>query len=205
MKEIDFSDLPEIINGIVEGQQGRSLIALVGAPASGKSTLAVDLARSLGPTTQVVPMDGFHHNNDVLDRMNRRAFKGAPDTFDGHGFLSKIRALTEQDQVSLPGFDRQNDCTVPNVHRVGPDTKIAIVEGNYLLLNRAPWNELAQFWTTSIYLDVPEGTLTQRLLTRWRDHGLDDDTARRKTFENDLPNARLVAKSSLPAEYVIRG
>lgn len=205
MQEVTFSDLPDILKTAAEAQEGRALIALVGAPASGKSTLATELATSLGPIAQVVPMDGFHHNNDVLDRKNRRAFKGAPDTFDGHGFLSKIRALTEHDHVSLPGFDRQNDCTVPNVHHVGPKTKIAIVEGNYLLLNRAPWSELAQFWTTSIYLDVPEGTLTQRLLERWRSHGLDDDTARRKTFENDLPNARLVAKSSLPSDYVIRG
>ncbi len=64
----------------------RRLIALAGAPASGKSTLAHALC-ALVPGACVVPMDGFHLDNALLEARGLLARKGAPETFDARGFL----------------------------------------------------------------------------------------------------------------------
>ena len=41
-------------------------VAIAGPPGSGKSTLAADLARRIGPSCCLVPMDGFHLDNATL-------------------------------------------------------------------------------------------------------------------------------------------
>ncbi len=53
----------------------RILLGLAGAPASGKSSLAAELARRLRLqkcSAEVVPMDGFHLDNGVLDARGLR-------------------------------------------------------------------------------------------------------------------------------------
>ena len=49
----------------------RNLIAIAGAPGAGKSHLAAELAAALNAATPgsaaVLPMDGFHLSNDVLE------------------------------------------------------------------------------------------------------------------------------------------
>ncbi|MDO7629820.1 MAG: NB-ARC domain-containing protein, partial [Loktanella sp.] len=64
---------------------GRLIVAIAGAPGSGKSTLAKEVARRISlqkcPCI-VVPMDGFHLDNAILEDLNLIARKGAPETFD---------------------------------------------------------------------------------------------------------------------------
>ena len=78
--------------------QPRVLVALAGAPGSGKSTLATELARRLRDqrlACEVVPMDGFHLDNAVLDARGLRARKGSPETFDADGFVHLVRRLID--------------------------------------------------------------------------------------------------------------
>lgn len=167
----------------------RRLIAIAGAPASGKSTLAADLVAALGATASLVPMDGFHLDNRLLDTRGLRSRKGAPQTFDAAGFVHLVRRLAVEDEVVSPVFDRTRDIAIAGARAVGPDTETAVVEGNYLLLNQAPWSELQQHWDLSVMLDVSEEVLTRRLIQRWRDHGLDPELAEARARSNDLANA----------------
>ncbi|MEO0402219.1 MAG: hypothetical protein AAF214_07570, partial [Pseudomonadota bacterium] len=59
--------LPDIAAAIlrVPVQNGRRIIAIAGAPASGKSTLAYDLNQQIAGSC-VLPMDGFHRSNADL-------------------------------------------------------------------------------------------------------------------------------------------
>ena len=50
---------------------GRRLIALA-PPASGKSTLAAELVVALGSTSKLVPVDGFHLDNRLLEARGLR-------------------------------------------------------------------------------------------------------------------------------------
>ena len=183
----------------------RFLVALAGPPASGKSTLAADLAATLAPGARVVPMDGFHYDDVVLEARGQRARKGAPETYDAAGFLHLIRRLRAEEEVAIPIFDRTLELSRAAADIVGPDDRILIVEGNYLLLNRDPWRHLAPLFDLTVFLGVSEPELIRRLTDRWRHHGKSDAAAQDWITSNDLPNALTVINGSNKAEITLRG
>jgi pantothenate kinase len=69
----------------------RFITAVAGPPGAGKSTVAAQIVAAIGHHARVVPMDGFHYDNAVLDQLGLRARKGAPETFDAAGFLHLMR------------------------------------------------------------------------------------------------------------------
>ncbi|APE45502.1 nucleoside/nucleotide kinase family protein [Sulfitobacter alexandrii] len=180
----------------------RRLVAVTGAPGSGKSTLAGLLAAA-DPTFALVPMDGFHLDNAVLRPRGLLARKGAPETFDVAGFTHLVARLAREDEVIHPTFDRALDRAVAGSGVVGPFTRTAIVEGNYLLLDRPEWRDLAGMWDLSIRLDVSLATLETRLTQRWLTHGHTPQAAAEKVRHNDLPNAELVVAAALPADITL--
>ena len=187
--------------------QGRIMVAIVGPPGSGKSTLSDALCSKLikaGESSVVVPMDGFHLDNSVLHKRGLFDRKGAPETFDTDGFLTLITRLKEQDKdVRIPRFDRDQDKVILDVETVARSEKILLVEGNYLLLNRPDWQRLHSFWDLSIFLKPPLEVLEQRLIQRWRDQGLSELDAERRALGNDIPNAELVIQNSIRADIEI--
>ena len=177
----------------------RRIICIAGAPASGKSTLALHLAQSLctaGCKTQVVPLDGFHLDNNILVTRGVLPRKGSVDTFDANGMLSLVRRIGSEDDVYFPEFDRARDISIACAAQIENDCDTIIVEGNYLLLDAPVWRELAVHWDLSIGLKVPEPILLDRLVRRWQNQGLSLAVARRRAKENDLKNARVVIKKT---------
>ena len=183
----------------------RILVAIAGAPASGKSTLSDRLCHHLGGDeagAAVVPMDGFHFDDAILKQRGLLNRKGAPNTFDVGGLQRILTALkTETDQdVYVPLFDRRLELSRGSARCISPRHKIILVEGNYLLLGQAPWDRLAPMFDLSIYLDVAEEILRARLIDRWRGFGFDDASALEKALGNDLPNAQIVATMTGPSD-----
>ncbi len=185
---------------------GRLLVAIVGAPGAGKSRLAAELAQALNSRSPgaaaILPMDGFHRDNGWLDAQGLRAVKGAPETFD----VAALRACLERvkqagDDCTVPVFDRAADAVVPAGATIAATARFILVEGNYLLLTRAPWRALYPLFDLSIRLAVPEAELRRRLMARWA--GLPAAEARRRTEENDLPNGRLIRAEGRAADLVV--
>ncbi|MBT8415146.1 MAG: hypothetical protein KJO30_12525 [Boseongicola sp.] len=186
--------------------QRRHLVALIGPPASGKTTVADALLNELnarGVPTGLIAMDGFHLDNSILDARGLRARKGAPETFDLAGFASLLARLTVEDEVIAPTFDRVRDASIGSSRVVSKDMSTVIVEGNYLLLDAPGWRDLAKHWTLSVMLAVPMDALEKRLMQRWRDFGFSEADARAKALGNDIPNARRVLEQSLPADVTL--
>ena len=193
---------------VLAQDSNRYLVGIAGAPASGKSTLAAELARRLnaqGRKTVVVPMDGFHLDNAILDARGLRPRKGAPETFDAPGFLRLVRALKSGEEVFAPLFDRTRDIAIAGAVAVPPAARVIIVEGNYLMFNEDPWLELADLWDVSVRVDVAMPELRARLIQRWLSLNHSPSVATRRAEGNDIPNAQRVIDRALPCDFDLNG
>lgn len=212
----DRDDKPQIdIDPVVDAAQdllarpGRHVLAIAGAPGSGKSRLVERLlARLDDPPGRVaiLPMDGFHYDDAVLHAMGRRPWKGAPDTFDLGGLDATLRRLRDpaEGAVAVPVFDRDLEVSRGSARIIGPEVKLILAEGNYLLLDRPGWRDLRAHFDLTVMIEVPEDELRRRLTRRWQRHGLGETEIAFKLHENDLPNGLLVTQASCAADLVLR-
>lgn len=200
---MDEAGLHAVIAERLEGCD-RLIVAIAGAPGAGKSTLAERLREEIearGESVAVVPMDGFHFDDRVLVARGLLARKGAPETFDVAGFRHLLRRLRAREpDVAIPIFDRAIEISRAGAAIVPADTRVILTEGNYLLLDEAPWDSLVGVFDLTIWLDVPVDELERRLVRRWLDHGFALEQAREKALANDIPNARRAAAGSRPAD-----
>ena len=200
---MDISALVESLRKKL-GRKKPMMIAIVGAPGAGKSTLAEQLCKELGPSAVVVPMDGFHFDDVILNARGDRARKGAPHTFDVLGFealLKRIKAC--ETDIAIPVFDRAQELSRAGAAIINAQMKFIIVEGNYLLLKQKPWNRLKRLFDATVFIKVPEAELERRLVARWRGFGFDEASAKAKALGNDIPNARVVVAHSAKADVVV--
>lgn len=184
--------------------QGRFIAALAGPPGAGKSTLAEAVVEALGPDARVVPMDGFHFDDAILNARGQRNRKGAPETFDVAGYRHLLSRLVDEAEVAIPVFDRALELSRGSADLVTKDHRILVTEGNYLLLNEAPWTDLADYFDLTVMIDVPEQELDRRLLERWDFYGKTPEAARAWIDGNDMPNIRRVTQGSRPADVTVR-
>ena len=188
-------------------RSGRALLGLVGPPGSGKSTLAAALQAEFADVAQVVPMDGFHLANVELERLGRRARKGAPDTFDSGGYVALLKRLLAQQNdevVYAPEFRREIEEPIANAIPVFARTQLVITEGNYLLLDEGPWAEVKGLLDEIWYVDVDDALRVDRLTQRHVQFGRSADEATAWVAGTDEPNARLIAASRARASFVFR-
>ncbi|HEX6122849.1 MAG TPA: nucleoside/nucleotide kinase family protein [Ktedonobacterales bacterium] len=200
-----------ITAGLTERGRPRFLLGITGPPAAGKSRFASLLALTINqlvgwPAAIAVPMDGFHLPNAVLEARGLRALKGAPQTFDGPGFISLLERLRRDlpEPVWCPIYDRTLHEPVEHALEVPAATRIIIVEGNYLLLDTPPWNQARAHFDQIWYLDAPTSITTLRLLERHITGGRSEQEAREKIAGTDLPNARLIEQTRARADRVLQ-
>lgn len=182
---------------------GRVFVAIVGAPGAGKSTFAQALLDHIDGAA-ILPMDGFHLDNATLSDRGLLHRKGAPQTFDTQGLLRVLHQIRAGGAVRVPTFDRTADCVVPAGGRIEAETRVVLVEGNYLLLDASGWRDMHPFWDLSVFLDVPMPELESRLIQRWLDHGMPRDAAEHRARQNDIINAQTVHDSSIQADCRVR-
>ena len=181
--------------GDLDTSDARLLVAIAGPPGSGKSTLAEHVQKRLqenGTPCGLVPMDGFHLDNDVLRARGLYSKKGAPQTFDAEGFHALVERLCSEDTVQYPLFDRENDRVSLDAATITYKERIVLVEGNYLFLDDPAWRPLSKFWALKVFISPSIETLEMRLIERWLIQGLNQSAAKKRAEENDLVNARLV-------------
>ncbi|MES1953601.1 nucleoside/nucleotide kinase family protein [Salinisphaera hydrothermalis] len=201
---------PAVLEAVqaLAGGPKRRLLGIVGAPAAGKSTLALALARALGERASSVPMDGFHLSQHQLDILGRADRKGAPDTFDADGYralLGRIRAAAERNEiVYAPGFYREIEEPIAASLAVAPETPLVITEGNYLLLDDAPWPDVAAQLDAVWYLDVDTPLREEWLVARHMRFGRGEAEARAWMVATDRPNAERIVASAHRADRVLR-
>lgn len=187
-------------------RSARSIVFIAAPPATGKSTLAAFLADELTnmeQPAQAVGIDGFHFPNAYLREhavvrhggtIPLSRIKGAPETYDSTALLDTLRATATTD-TAWPGYSRRLHEGVPNA--LPTPGVITIVEGNWLLLESAPWRHMSDYADLTIFITALRETLRQRLIHRKVQGGLALDQATEFVEFSDLPNVDTVLHHSM--------
>ncbi|MGX1159288.1 hypothetical protein FBY31_2344 [Arthrobacter sp. SLBN-100] len=184
----------------------RIILGIAGAPGSGKSTFGAWIQEQFEPgLAVVVPMDGFHLGNAIIDGTPLRKRKGAIDTFDAGGYLSLLRRLVRRDEpvVYAPEFRRTLDEPVAASIAVPAEVPLVITEGNYLLAEPDPWKEVRAQLDEVWFVDTPPGMRLKRLVERHVSFGMDPAAAIAWATGPDEANAVLIQGTSPAADRII--
>ncbi|KAH0424501.1 hypothetical protein CcaCcLH18_11537 [Colletotrichum camelliae] len=205
----------------------RLLIGIAGIPGSGKTTLsqiittrlntrasALDTSYTHSPPAAFVPMDGYHLTRAQLsalpDPSTAHARRGAVFTFDGAAFHALVTSLRvplspSSAPILAPSFDhavkdpKQDDIAILPAHR------IVVFEGNYLALDKDPWNAAARLMDELWFVDVDFEVARKRLVKRHVKAGIakDEEEADKRARENDLVNGREIVDFRMEVDEVV--
>jgi pantothenate kinase len=183
------------------------VIGITGAPGAGKSTTAQSVS-SLIPDSIVIPMDGYHFTKAHLSSMenHEEAFKrrGAHWTFDAAKFVEDLKNLKQNRAGKFPSFDHGVGDPVEQDIEVTHHHKVIIVEGNYLLLDIEPWNQIKDILDFTYFIDCDLNVSSDRVRRRHISVGRTPEEAANRVETNDLLNAQLIQESAPRANKVIQ-
>lgn len=143
---------------------------------------------------------------DPVTAIHRR---GAAFTFDGLGFHSLIKSLTDQIEpnkvITAPSFDHAVKDPIADSIFILPVHRVVLVEGNYCALNRDPWKSAAKLMTELWYLDIAKEVVWARLAKRHLASGIvhNEQEAIDRAKGTDELNAQDIRQNLLPVDEII--
>jgi pantothenate kinase len=213
-------------------------VGIAGGPGSGKSTLAAAVADILNSKLSdasngndakaavVLPMDGFHYTRSQLQSMGNSnecpysyqellARRGAPWTFDAESCTQAFIDARENAEANLPIYSREKSDPVPNGVQLCQNTKIVLLEGNYLLAWKDErWSSLRGVFDETWFVCCQDVTrqrqrLVLRHLETWSEEktvmwGEGEVGAGKKADANDMLNLEWIESMSKEfADFIV--
>jgi pantothenate kinase len=166
------------------------------------------------PIAGFIPMDGFHFTRAQLSAMpdpeQAHARRGAAFTFDGLSFLSLVQRLRQPLSANsqilyAPSFDHAVKDPKENDIPIAPSTRILVFEGNYLSLDREPWNRAAELMDELWFVEVEFETAKGRLVPRHVKAGIAPNKieAEKRVTENDLVNGKEIVEERMDVHEIV--
>ena len=199
----------QLISSLVDRAErtgDRQLIGIIGAPGTGKTTFAEYVASQLpAGSCVIVPMDGFHLSNEILDGTPLRARKGAIDTFDADGYVALIERIRRraEDVVYAPSYRRGFEEPIAASIAVPADIPYVITEGNYLLSPEEPWTRIPELLDETWFVEVSDAIRIERLIARHESFGMNHEQAVAWANSTDEANARYVETTKSRADLTV--
>ena len=197
----------EQIQTLLDSQGTRSLIGIVGKPGAGKSTVVEQIEKRYQPNeVSIIPMDGFHLSNEELIALGRRERKGAPDTFDVEGFISLIKKVKREPQANhkFPIFHREIEASVENEGLVPKESKVVVIEGNYLFSEDHNWSGVFPLLDHTWFIEIADEVRIERLIARHIRYGKTPEDAENWSRGSDEANARFIELTAHRAANIIK-
>lgn len=214
--------IPELVERVLKlynkskiDKNQRVIIALAGIPGSGKTTLSTEIVRILNRHIKAVavPQDGFHLYRSELkqlaDPQEAVLRRGAPFTFNSEKFLELVSHLNDErhnhETLRAPSFDHKIKDPIENDITIDPNTRIIILEGNYLLLKDRYWSDISSYIDESWFIEIPFAVAKERIIKRHMAAGIceNEEDATDRVDKNDLVNAEYIIQNSKPSDVII--
>lgn len=194
----------------------REIVAVAGPPGSGKSAFALTLAALLDVLagkniSAVAGLDGWHYPNAWLDShmitrheqiLAMRKIKGSPETYDMEAFTAFLEKARSGEAVAYPVYSRELHDPISEGGLLAGQ-RVAVVEGNYLLLDEEPWKSLTRLYDLTLFLSAGPEALLQGLRERHLRGGKPPEEAEAHIARVDIPNIERVLGHSLPGDFTL--
>jgi len=179
-------------------------IAVVGGTASGKTTLASDLARIGGvDRVQVIPLDAYYRCSAHMSPEDRlKVNYDHPVAFDIELLVQHLKSLGLGQAIDLPMYDFATHSRSSVTKRVHPH-QVTIVEGILTL----SFSELRSLFCYSVFVDTPDELRFNRRMERdIRERGRTRDSVANQWNETVQPmHEMFCAPTKRLASEVISG
>ena len=160
-------------------------------------------------------MDGYHLTRAQLSALpdpdTAHARRGAAFTFDAPAFLQLVKKLREPicpetGTIYAPSFDHAVKDPVEEDIPIHRESRIVVMEGNYLSLGKGEWKEAAEMMDELWFVEVDESVARKRLIKRHVKSGIagNEEEAGKRADENDLVNGREIVEHRMEVNEVIR-
>ena len=193
-------ELVERLAAVVDGlasERARTLMAVDGPDAAGKTVLASRLAAALSTPVVHAGIDGFHRPRAQRHRQGSLSGEGYYlDSYDEEAFVDHLLAPFSggEAEVVTAVFDHHAD--TPTATRVAVvQRSVLLVDGAFLLRP-----SLRRWWTLSVYLHIGEDEVLRRAMQRDADLFGSEAEVRRRYQQRYLPGQRLYRRDVHPQE-----
>jgi pantothenate kinase len=212
-KEFYLNLFAEIVQIYRTKNKPRVVVGMAGPTGAGKSVAAVlckEIARqsNLPFILESITIDAYHYPNQFLLSHHSggeplKTVKGRFDTYDVEALVRDIRSFSSGENVSFPVYSRKLHDPVKNGVFIEAKASLLVVEGLWLLYNRAGWETVGPLLDYSIFIDSDMVKTKDPVIKRHMTGGRTLEDALRHYELVDSQNSELVLTTKHKANKVI--